>query len=158
MCAALLCSQLSVWRWELGTLVNHLPFPVAAAGNRQHGRKHSDSVLGLSLFQLKLVVTRKGCPFVICPGQDFQSYDKHHFGEERVYLVCISQSIVGNQGWNSNKTGPWRQELMQRLWSDAVSWFAPCSLLSLFSDSTQDHQPRGATAPSALGPPTSITN
>lgn len=53
----------------------------------------------------------------------------------------------------------WKQELMQRLWRNALGP-APPSLLSLFpSDSPQDHLARDGTAQTEdIGSPKSIIN
>jgi hypothetical protein len=44
---------------------------------------------------------------------------------------------------------------MQRPWRDAAYWLAPRGLLSLLSDRTQDHLPRGGITHNSLGPPLS---
>jgi hypothetical protein len=75
--------------------------------------------------------------------------------EEKVYLsyTSRSQSIIGGgQDRNSNKTGAWRQELMQRPWNNAVYCLVPHGMLSLLSYRTQDHQPRDGTTHNGLGP------
>ena len=46
---------------------------------------------------------------------------------------------------------------MQRPWRDAAYWLAPHGLLSLISDSTQNHQPRVDKAHSEPNPATSRT-
>jgi hypothetical protein len=48
---------------------------------------------------------------------------KKEVGEERVYLAYTSTLLFtaeGSQDSNSNSTGTWRQELMQRPWSGAA--------------------------------------
>ena len=54
-----------------------------------------------------------------------------------------------SQDRNSNPTGTWGQDLMQRPWRGAGCWLAPHSLLSLLSYRTQDHQP--LVAPPTVG-------
>lgn len=59
-------------------------------------------------------------------------------GKEKVYLVCTSIAlfiIEGIQGKarNLNRTGTWKQELMQKPWKGAAYWLTICNLLSLFS-------------------------
>jgi hypothetical protein len=85
---------------------------------------------------------------------------KNQAGEKRVYLAYTSTLlfiIKGSQDKSSNRTGTWRQELMQRQWRGTAYWLAPCGLLCMLSCRTQDHQPRDDTIHHGLGPPPSIT-
>ena len=50
-----------------------------------------------------------------------------------------------------NRTGTWRQELMQRPWRGAAYWLALHGLLSLLSHRTQGHQPRDGAIHNGLG-------
>jgi hypothetical protein len=51
-----------------------------------------------------------------------------------VTVLYHSQLIIkSSEGRTSDRTGNWRQELMQRPWRDAASWFPSHSLLSLLS-------------------------
>jgi hypothetical protein len=47
-----------------------------------------------------------------------------------LYNMFIIKSSVGK---TLSMAGSWRQELMQRLWRDAVNWLAPCGLLRWLS-------------------------
>jgi hypothetical protein len=51
-----------------------------------------------------------------------------------------------------------RQELMKKPWDSVAHWLALHGLLSLLSNNTHAHQPKGDTAHSELCPPTSNTN
>jgi hypothetical protein len=58
---------------------------------------------------------------------------KKQVGEERVHSIYTSSLLFiteGSQDRNSNRTGSWRQELMQRPWRGAAYWLAtPCLLI-----------------------------
>ena len=52
-----------------------------------------------------------------------EHHDQKQLGKERVYLAYPSTSLFvteGGQDRNSNRTGTWRQELMQRSWRGAA--------------------------------------
>jgi hypothetical protein len=69
---------------------------------------------------------------------------KKYIGEERVYSAYIATLIFltkGNQDRDSQKTGTWRQELMQRPWRSSAYWIASLGLFSLFSYGSQGYQP-----------------
>lgn len=70
-----------------------------------------------------------------------------------IWLVLSLFIIEGSQDRNSNRAGTWRQELMQRPWSSAAHWLAPCGLVRLFSYRKQDHQTRDSTTHNELDPP-----
>ena len=53
---------------------------------------------------------------------------KKKVGEERVYLV-YTFIIEASQDRYSNRTGAWRQELMQRPWRGAAYWLAQPAFL-----------------------------
>jgi hypothetical protein len=60
---------------------------------------------------------------------------KHH-GESnlgRKGLFGLQFHITGRQERDSNRTGTWKQELMQRPQKGAAYWLAPHGLLSLLS-------------------------
>jgi hypothetical protein len=57
---------------------------------------------------------------------------------------------------NSNRSGTWKQELMQSSWRGAAYWLASHGFLGLLSYRTQDH-PRNGSAHNGLSPPISIT-
>ena len=62
-------------------------------------------------------------------------------GEDRVYSAFISTSqstMKGSQDRNSNRAGPWRQELMQRPWRGAAYWLflGACSVCFLIENRT----------------------
>jgi hypothetical protein len=59
---------------------------------------------------------------------------------------------------NSNKTGTWRQKLMQRPWKSSVYCLVPRGLLSLISYRTQDTNSRMAPPTIGLVLPPSITD
>jgi hypothetical protein len=61
---------------------------------------------------------------------------KKQVGEERIHLGYTSMLLVfteGSQDRNTDRTGTWRQELMQRLWRVLLTWLllacAACLLL-----------------------------
>ena len=69
--------------------------------------------------------------------EDYYYCDKT-LREDRAHLTSKSQFIIiGSQDRNSNRTGTWRQELMQKPWRDAAFWLAPHGLVSLLSYRTQ---------------------
>jgi hypothetical protein len=73
---------------------------------------------------------------------------KKQVGEEVVYLAYTSTSlfiIKGSQDRNSNRTGTWRQELMQKPSRGAAYRLVPHGLLSLLSYKPHDYQPRNGT-------------
>jgi len=81
---------------------------------------------------------------------------KEQVREEKVYSAYTSTLLLISKGrWdrNSNRTGSWRKELRQRLWSGTAYCLAPHVLLSLLSYRTQDHQPRNGAAHSGPGSP-----
>jgi hypothetical protein len=69
----------------------------------------------------------------------------------------ITVHLLRESGQELKQVRSWRKELMQTPWKDAAYSLVPCSLPSLLSCRTQDHQPRDGTAHSGLGPPPSIT-
>jgi hypothetical protein len=99
----------------------------------------------------------------VCLSQGFYSckniMTKKQVGEERVYSAYTSHIAVHPQ----RKSGP---ELTQgrnlgagaEAWRGAAYWLASPGLLSLFSYSIQDYQPRDGTTHKGLGPPPLITN
>jgi hypothetical protein len=83
-------------------------------------------------------------------------HDQKQVEEKRVYFAFsfISHFIIkGSPRRSSTRAGTWRQELMQRPWKHAAYRLTPHGLLSLLSHRTQDHQPKGHTTHSGLGPP-----
>lgn len=77
---------------------------------------------------------------------------------KRDYLYVLKQSIIEeSQGRNTRGTGTWKQELKQRSMENT---YRPAShgLLNLLSYTSQDHLPRGGTAPSGLCSPSSNIN
>jgi hypothetical protein len=53
---------------------------------------------------------------------------KHHDQKEWIYLVYTFTSlfiIEGSPNKDSNRTGTWRQELMQKPWKSVAYWLAP---------------------------------
>lgn len=85
-----------------------------------------------------------------------KSHNQRASWVERVYQVYASIllfTIEGSQGRNSNRTGTWRQELVERPWRGAEYLLAPHAFLSLLADKTQDHQPSNSTIHSGLPTP-----
>ena len=85
--------------------------------------------------------------YTVCLRQDSYCYTKHHdqkqVVEEWVYSAYTSTPLSitkGSQDRNSNRTGTWRQELMQRLWRVLLTWLllacAGCFLLETRTSSS----------------------
>jgi hypothetical protein len=122
-----------------------------------HGNETETSYKWLSACQFLLVSglgTHRCClsgvievsiPFVLVTvsiaAQNIMT--KKQAGEERVYSAYTSTLLFitkGSQGRNSHREGIWRQELMQRSWSDVAYWLAsPPGLLHLLFHITQDY-------------------
>jgi len=85
---------------------------------------------------------------------------KHHNQKESwggkclsvLYFHTLVPSLKEARTRNSNRTGTWRQELMQKPWKGAAYWLVHHGLLSLLCYRTQDHQPRDGTTHRELGP------
>jgi len=58
------------------------------------------------------------------------------------YTFTTPFIVEGSQDRNTNRTGTWKQELMQRAWRDVAYWLVPHGLHSLISYRTQEHQCR----------------
>lgn len=72
--------------------------------------------------------------------------------------LFVSQWL-GNEGTVStyiNRTGTWRQKLIQRTWKGTDYWFPLHGLHCLISYTTQSHQPQGCPKHNWLGCPTSM--
>jgi hypothetical protein len=81
-------------------------------------------------------------------------HDQKQLREERLYFIHSSVSVFitkGSQNRNSNNTGTWRQELMQRPWRGAAYWLASLSCSACFLIELRTTSP--GMAPSIIDPP-----
>jgi hypothetical protein len=86
---------------------------------------------------------------------------KHHDEKQHRegWFISLTVLHLSSEVRNSNRSGIWRQELMQSPLRDATYWLAPHGLFSLLPYRTQeDYRPREGTTQNGLGALPSITN
>lgn len=76
---------------------------------------------------------------------------KSHLERKTFILACALYSII-QRSQAGTKAGTWRQELMWRLWRNTAYRLPTCDLLNMLYYSILDHQPKGSSAHSELGP------
>ena len=84
---------------------------------------------------------------------------KAFWGRAYLAYACVSLFILkGSQDRNSNRGGPWLEELMQKPWRNTVYWLAHFGLFNLLPYNAQDYQHRDAIVHNGLHPPTHPIN